>query len=202
MQPKKIRAALFVSGGGSNLQAILDACQNTLKNQMEVVWVISNCANAFGLERARRHNIEATFLDPKTYPSRPTYYEDIVRQLKTKQIDLICLAGFLLKLEPNIIQSYRNRILNIHPALLPKFGGKGMYGHFVHEAVLRAQETESGCTVHLVDEEFDRGETILQRKVPVLPNDTPATLAERVLKQEHLLYPQAIQLWIQRYASA
>ncbi|MBI3292599.1 MAG: phosphoribosylglycinamide formyltransferase, partial [Elusimicrobia bacterium] len=115
--------------------------------------------------------------------------------LEARQVDLVCLAGFLWWLDAEFIQRFRDRILNIHPALLPKFGGKGMYGRRVHEAVLASGEKESGCTVHVVDEEYDHGPIVLQAKVPVLPTDTPETLAVRVQEQEHRLYPEAIRVF-------
>ncbi|OGR84050.1 MAG: phosphoribosylglycinamide formyltransferase [Elusimicrobia bacterium RIFCSPHIGHO2_01_FULL_64_10] len=194
MPEEKIPIGVLISGGGSNLQAIIDAARAPLLERARVAVVISNKAGAYGLERARKAGIDALALDPKDFPSRTDYFSRIISELEDRRVRVVCLAGFLLKLEPNIVARYSGRILNIHPALLPKFGGKGMYGHFVHEAVLRAGEKESGCTVHVVDAEFDHGPVLLQRKVPVLPGDTPETLAERVLKEEHACYPEAIAL--------
>ena len=194
MPEEKIPIGVLISGGGSNLQAIIDAARAPLLERARVAVVISNKAGAYGLERARKAGIDALALDPKDFPSRTDYFSRIISELESRRVRVVCLAGFLLKLEPNIVARYSGRILNIHPALLPKFGGKGMYGHFVHEAVLRAGEKESGCTVHVVDAEFDHGPVLLQRKVPVLPGDTPETLAERVLKEEHACYPEAIAL--------
>ena len=194
MPEEKIPIGVLISGGGSNLQAIIDAARAPLLERARVAVVISNKAGAYGLERARKAGINALALDPKDFPSRTDYFSRIISELEDRRVRVVCLAGFLLKLEPNIVARYSGRILNIHPALLPKFGGKGMYGHFVHEAVLRAGEKESGCTVHVVDAEFDHGPVLLQRKVPVLPGDTPETLAERVLKEEHACYPEAIAL--------
>src|SRR3989344_2840591 len=128
----KIRLAVLASGGGSNLQAILDAC---------------------ALERARKAGVKAFFIDPKDFSDGAGFYRKIIAEFQAGKIDLVLLAGYVLKLEPNIVKSFRGRILNIHPALLPKFGGKGMYGDHVHEAVLKAGEKESGATVHVVDEE-------------------------------------------------
>lgn len=194
----KIRLAVLASGGGSNLQAILDACRTPLLNTAEVAGVISNKPGAFALERAKKAGVEALLIDPKDFPDRTAFYQKIIAELQARNIDLVLLAGYMLKLEPNIIQSFRGRILNIHPALLPKFGGKGMYGDHVHEAVLKAGEKESGATVHVVDEEFDHGPVLLQRKVPVLPGDTVNSLADRVLEQEHKLYPEAVAAYIRR----
>lgn len=191
MEPS-LKIGVLVSGGGSNLQAILDATRTPLLSFARVVLVISNKPGVLALERAAKAGVEGVFLDPKAFPGRERFYAEVIRRFEERGVDLVCLAGFLLKLEPNIVARYRERILNIHPALLPKHGGKGMYGHFVHEAVIKAGESESGCTVHLVDDEFDHGEVILQRKVPVLPGDTPEILAARVLKEEHRLYPEAI----------
>ena len=194
----KIRLAVLASGGGSNLQAILDACASPLLRMAEVAVVVSNKPGAFALERAKKAGVEALPMDPHDFPDRGVYYGKMVQELNARKIDLVLLAGYMLKLEPNIIKIFQNRILNIHPALLPKFGGKGMYGHFVHEAVLKAGEKESGATVHVVDEEFDHGPVVLQRKVPVLPGDTAKALAERVLEQEHKIFPEAVAAYIRK----
>ena len=196
---KKARIGVLVSGSGSNLQAIIDATRSTTLENAEVAAVISNKKDAYALERARKAGIDALFLNPKEFPDRRDYFEKISEELRKRKADLVCLAGFLLKLESNILERFSGRILNIHPALLPKFGGQGMYGHYVHEAVIRKGEKESGCTVHVVDEEFDHGEIVLQRKVPVLPGDTAEKLAARVLKEEHKLYPEAISLYIKNH---
>src|SRR5262249_48872534 len=125
--------------------------------------------------------------------SEDEFQNEILVKLTQSKAELICLAGYLRKLGPGVIARYRGRILNIHPALLPKFGGAGMYGHYVHEAVLAAGERESGCTVHVVDEEFDHGQILAQVKVPVLSGDTPDALAARILEREHKLYPKVIR---------
>ncbi len=196
MANKKIRLGVLISGGGSNLQAIIDACRFPILDCAEVQVVISNRDDAYGLERAKEAGIEALFLDPMAYPDRAAYFKKIILEMKLRGVDLICLAGFLLKLEPNIVEQFKGRILNIHPALLPKFGGKGMYGHHVHEAVIQAGETESGATVHVVDEEFDHGKIVQQKKVMVLKEDDAKILAARVLQAEHKLYPEAIGSYI------
>lgn len=195
---QKIKIGVLISGGGSNLQAIIDATRKAELNMAEVAVVISNKTDAFGLTRAKNAGIEALFIDPKAFANRVLFYEKVVEELKNRGVQLVCLAGFLLKLEPNIIAAFPRRILNIHPGPLPRFGGKGMYGHFVHEAVIAAQVEFSAVTVHVVDEEFDHGPTVAQMPVPVLPGDTPERLAERVLKEEHLLYPQAIALYLKQ----
>lgn len=196
---EKMRIAVMVSGGGSNLQSILDASRTgNLKDLAEVVLVASNKRDAFALERAKKAGVDALTLEPKSFTSRAGFYAALIEEFEKRNVGLVCLAGFLLKVEPNLVQRYRGRILNIHPALLPKYGGPGMYGHHVHEAVLRAGETESGCTVHVVDEEFDHGPVLLQRKAPVLPGDDAQTLAARVLKEEHRLYPEAIEIFIRK----
>lgn len=190
----KVKLGVLISGGGSNLQAIIDACASgILKDIAEVVVVISNKADAYGLQRARQHEIPAVFVDRKKFADGAAYSEQLIKELQIYNVELVCLAGFLLKLEPNFVQAFRGKILNIHPALLPKFGGKGMYGHHVHEAVVIAGEKESGATVHHVDDEYDHGTVVIQRSVPVMPGDTPDALAKRVLEVEHQIYPEAIR---------
>lgn len=195
---KLVRIGVLVSGSGSNLQAIMDATRTKLLQDCEVALVISNKKDAFALERAKKENVPALFLNPQNYISRTAYFEKIIEELTKYKVDLVCLAGFLLKIESNLIQLFPRKILNIHPSLLPKFGGKGMYGTKVHEAVLKAGEKESGCTVHIVDDEYDHGPIVSQKKVPVMPQDSVATLAARVLTEEHKLYPEAIRLFIQQ----
>ena len=187
------KLAVLVSGGGSNLQSIIDQTKNgILKDIAEVVIVISNNPSAYGLERAKKENIESVALDYKNMDKK-TYDEQLYKLIKESGADLICLAGYLKKVPDTIVKEYKSRILNIHPALLPKFGGKGMYGHFVHEAVVKAKEKKSGPTVHYVDENYDTGSIILQTEVPVYETDTPEDVAARVLVQEHIIFPQAIK---------
>lgn len=195
----KIRLGVLVSGGGSNLQAILDACKTPVLDCAQVKVVISNRSDAYALERAKAAGVDSLFLDPKLFPDRPAFYKKMIFELESRGVVLVCLAGYLLKLEPNIIQRFRDRILNIHPALLPKYGGKGMYGRFVHEAVIASGDKESGATVHVVDEEFDHGAVLMQKKVLILPGDDASKLATRVLHQEHDLYPKAIAFYIKEY---
>jgi phosphoribosylglycinamide formyltransferase-1 len=185
------KIGVLISGGGSNLQAIIDACASgILKGNAEVSVVVSNRADAFGLERAKKSGIPAVFVDRKKYADAVSFCSAVKDELVKHSVELVCLAGFLSKLEPNLVNSFK--IINIHPALLPKYGGKGMYGHHVHEAVVKAGDKESGATVHWVDEHYDHGNIILQEKVVVLAGDTPEVVAARVLKVEHKIYPEAI----------
>ena len=191
---KPIRLAVFASGRGSNLDAIL---KNIARGALtaEVVVVISNRSAAGALEIAGENKIPAFHVSSKQFADEQSYDEHLLRLLAEHRTELIILAGYLKLIPVNIIRQYRNRILNIHPALLPSFGGPGLYGHFVHEVVLNYGCKISGATVHLVDEEYDTGAPILQRCVPVLEDDTPDTLAARVLQVEHQLFSEAIQLF-------
>ena len=187
------KLAVLVSGGGSNLQSIIDETKNgILKDVAEVVIVISNNPSAYGLERAKKENIKSVALDYKNM-DKNDYDKQLYNLIKESGADLVCLAGYLKKVPDTIVKEYKSRILNIHPALLPKFGGKGMYGHFVHEAVVKAKEKKSGPTVHYVDENYDTGSIILQKEVPVYETDTPEDVAARVLVQEHIIFPKAIK---------
>ena len=165
-----------------------------------VVLVISDRPGILALQRAAKHSIPSKVVSPKNYESEGAYALALLGLLKKHRVDLICLAGYLRKVPDEVVRTYRGRILNIHPALLPKYGGKGFHGRTVQEAVLAAGEKESGATVHYVDEEYDHGSIILQKKVPVLPADTPETLAERVHPIEYEIYPQAIQLVLEKLA--
>jgi phosphoribosylglycinamide formyltransferase-1 len=190
---KVIRIVVMVSGGGSNLEAILEAQETGRLPGAEVVLVISSNADAYALERAQNHGIETAVIERKAFAGDEAFQAAILEQLFKARADVVCLAGYLKKVGPGIIRRFRGRILNIHPALLPKYGGAGMYGHYVHEAVLAAGEKESGCSIHIVDEDFDHGPILAQVKVPVLPTDSPDTLAARILEQEHALYPKALR---------
>jgi phosphoribosylglycinamide formyltransferase-1 len=189
-----LRIAALGSGRGSNFKAILSAIQEKKIPAARICLVISNNSSAGILEIARASSLPAIHLSQKQYPSEELFVEALLTLLRKHQISLIVLAGYMKRIHPRVISTYRNRILNIHPALLPKFGGKGMYGHHVHEAVIRAGEKVSGATVHFVDEVYDHGPVVLQRSIPVEPEDTPETLAAKVLKIEHQLYPEAIRL--------
>ncbi len=191
---KKLKLLVLASGGGTNLQAIIDAIEQGKLNA-EIKAVVSNNSKAFCLERARQHDIQAIHLSHKMFATPEEFDQRFLAILKENEADLIILAGYMKMLSPTIIRAYKNRILNIHPALLPSFGGEGMYGIHVHEAVINSGAKVSGVTVHLVDEVYDHGAIVLQEAVPVLDDDTPESLQERVLKTEHKLYSQAIQLF-------
>ncbi len=190
-----IKIAVFASGGGSNLQALIDA-QETGLFKAKIGLVFSNVPDAKALERAENHRIESVAIVSKGYSgSREAYDQEVLELCQDKKIDLICLAGYMRILTPVLIRPYLWKIMNIHPALLPKFGGAGMYGHHVHEEVIKAKEKESGATVHFVTEGVDSGPIILQGHVKVFSMDTPEALAEKVLKVEHLIYPEAVRLF-------
>ncbi|MDR7473899.1 MAG: phosphoribosylglycinamide formyltransferase [Armatimonadota bacterium] len=184
-----MRIGVLVSGYGSNLQALLDAAAAGAPYTVAVV--IANIAGAPALERARRAGVPAHLVEHRGR-SRREFEADLLRLLREARVDLVCLAGFLRILSPWFVSHFRGRILNIHPALLPAFGGRGMYGLRVHEAVLASGALRSGCTVHLVDETVDGGPILAQATVPVLPGDTPETLAARVAQAEHRLYPEVV----------
>ncbi|HUO57135.1 MAG TPA: phosphoribosylglycinamide formyltransferase [bacterium] len=190
-----IKIAVFASGGGSNLQALMDA-QNAGLFKGKIGLVFSNVPDAKALERAENERIEAVSIASKGYPgTREDYDAEVLRLCEAKKIDLICLAGYMRIVTPVIVRPYLYKMMNIHPALLPKFGGAGMYGHHVHEAVIKAKEPESGATVHFVTEGVDAGPIILQGSVKVMMSDTPETLAEKILKVEHRIYPEAVGLF-------
>ncbi len=183
--------AVLVSGRGSNLQAIIDSIENGyLKARIAIV--ISDVGDAYALLRARKHGIEAVFIDPKEPGSKELYEKEIIKVLKNREIELILLAGYMRILGKTLLSQYKNRILNIHPALLPAFPGlhaqKQAFDHGVKVA---------GCTVHFVDEALDCGPIILQRCVEVREDDTADTLADRILEQEHKIYPEAVKLFVE-----
>lgn len=186
-----LHLGFLASHGGSNMQAIIDACKAGRLDAKPCV-VISNNSEAMALQRAKNEGIPHYHISGATHPG-PLEDEEILRALKQHGVDTVILAGYMKMLGPATLRAYRGRILNIHPALLPKFGGKGMYGKRVHEAVLAAGEKVSGVTIHIVDEHYDAGPIIAQRQVPVLPGDTADSLAERVLKHEHILYAETLQ---------
>jgi nicotinate-nucleotide pyrophosphorylase (carboxylating) len=188
----RIKIGVLASGGGSNLQSILDRSLDGSLSA-DVVLVISNNSGAKALERARMHGIDNFHISALTEGSFEAADKRITSEMESRGVDLVTLAGYMKKVGPVLLKTYEGRIINIHPALLPKFGGEGMYGMRVHEAVIAAREKESGATVHLVDNDYDHGTVLSQVKVPVLPCDTPETLQKRVLEKEHEILPRTIQ---------
>lgn len=183
------KLVVFASGSGSNFQAIIDGIE---KNEIDaqISGLITDRLESGAAARAKKHQIPFVVITEKN----PVRFSSIViEQLDLWNPDFIVLAGFLRKISDDIIQKYPDKIINIHPSLLPKYGGKGFYGLHVHKAVLEAGDLESGCTVHFVNEEYDRGAIIMQERVEVLKNDTPESLAARVLKAEHRLLPTVIK---------
>ena len=190
-----LKIAVCVYGGGTNLQAILDAIDNGTITNAEVKVVISNNKNAYALERAKNHGIENLCISPKDYPSREAFNETFLEKLDSYEVDLVVLAGFLVVIPPKMIETYRNRIINIHPSLIPSFCGTGYYGLKVHEGVLSRGVKVTGATVHFVDEGTDTGPIILQKAVEVEQDDTPEILQRRVMEQaEWIIMPKAIDL--------
>ena len=183
--------SVLVSGGGTNLQAVIDNVENGFIENAKIVQVIASKEDAYALTRAKNHNIKGVYIGKKNYPVMSERTDAIIRALDEEKTDLVILAGYMSVLEPKLIEAYRNKIINIHPSLIPKYCGKGFYGHFVHEAVIAGGETESGATVHFVDEGVDTGKILIQEKVPVMPDDTPDTLSARVLEVEHRILPLA-----------
>ena len=183
--------AVFASGRGSNFQAILNAIKEG-RLPARVTLLVSNNAKSGALELARSQNIPAVHLSQKQYSSEELFVGRQLELLARYEVDLIALAGYMKRVPTKVIEKFRNRVLNIHPALLPAFGGEGMYGIHVHEAVIASGATISGATVHIVDEEYDHGPIVMQKSVEVSPNDTPETLAAKVLPVEHDLYPKAL----------
>ena len=183
----------MVSGGGTNLQAILDAIDSGKITNAKVEVVISNNPGAYALERARNHGIEAVCISPKSFENRAAFNEAFLKKTDEYDLDLIVLAGFLVTIPEEMIRKYRNKIINIHPSLIPSFCGVGYYGLKVHEAALARGVKVTGATVHYVDEGVDSGPILLQKAVEVQPGDTPQVLQRRVMEQaEWLLLPQAV----------
>jgi len=193
---------VLVSGGGTNLQALIDAQKRGELGNGRIAAVISDRSGVYAFERAKAARIPAFVEKPDSAlpkPERGRELSDrILRFCREKEIGLVVCAGFLSILAGDVIEAYAGRIINLHPALLPKFGGHGMYGEHVHCAVLNAGETESGCTIHLVDAGTDTGAILLQRKVPVLSGDTPESLAERIHKEEHIAIVDAVKMMIKK----
>jgi phosphoribosylglycinamide formyltransferase-1 len=190
-----LRLAVLVSGGGTNLQAIIDAIADKKITNAQIAVVISNNAGAYALERARSNGIEAKCISPKDYESREVFNDALLDEINAYHVDLIVLAGFLVNIPPKMVEQYPEKIINIHPSLIPSFCGKGYYGLKVHEAVLARGVKVTGATVHYVDEGTDTGRIILQKAVSVEEGDTPQLLQRRVMEQaEWVILPQAINM--------
>jgi len=189
--PPPLRVAVLASGSGTNLQAILDRAASG-ELGAEVVLVVCNNRDAMALERARKAGVTAVHWSETMAGSPERFGEELLGMFRGARVDLVVLAGYMKLVPRMVVEAYQGRMLNIHPALLPQYGGKGFYGMRVHEAVIASGETESGATVHFVDPEYDRGPIYLQRRVPVLPGDTPEMLRDRVLELEHELLPEAV----------
>ncbi len=191
----KLRVAVLVSGGGTNLQAILDGVRDGSIRNTEIAAVISNNPGAYALTRAREAGVPAMTVSPKRYASREAFNEALKDAIDAAGADLIVLAGFLVQIPSSLVDAYKNRIINIHPALIPSFSGKGCYGLHVHEAALQRGVRVSGATVHFVDAELDAGPILLQKAVEVLEEDTPESLQRRIMEEaEWKLLPAAIDL--------
>ncbi len=182
--------AIFASGNGSNAENIINFFADN--NEINISLILSNKRDAFVVKRAEKHNIECIIVKKKQFQQE----DYVVNILKSKKIDAIVLAGFLLLIPENLVKAYPGRIINIHPALLPKYGGKGMYGMNVHKAVIENAEKQSGITIHNVNEEYDKGEIIFSAACDVTPDDTPDTLAAKVHELEYKYFPTVIEQWI------
>lgn len=188
---KKTKLAFLASHGGSNMQAIIDSIKSGRVDADPVV-VISNNSDSRALQRAKQEGITGIHISNQTHPDPDEMDDAITGTLLDAETDLVILAGYMKKIGQKTLDAFKGRILNIHPALLPDFGGKGMYGKRVHEAVLAAGASVTGVTIHVIDDQYDHGPILAQEEVPVLNNDTADTLAERVLKKEHTLYSETI----------
>ncbi len=194
MISQKSKLAIFVSHGGSNFQALVDACKDQILDA-EIELLVCNNSKAYVIERAKAANIKTYLINNRNLD----HEHEILEILEKLQIDFIILAGYMKKIPLKIIEAFSSRILNIHPSLLPKFGGKGMYGLHVHQAVIGAKEIESGVTIHLVSGDYDQGKILAQQVVKVDDSDTAETLQAKILKVEHLLYPKTINNYIKSF---
>ena len=206
-QTRPLRLAVLISGGGTTLENLIRHIRDGRLQRVEIRLVISSRSAVRGVDIARQAGLPLKIIRPRDYPDVQTFSDALASALDAAAVDLVVMGGYLCFWR--IPDRYQGRVLNIHPALLPRFGGRGMYGHHVHAAVLAAGERESGCTVHLADNEYDHGPTIAQVRVPVLPGDTADTLAARVGVEERKLYPRVIQQvadhgleWLARRAAA
>jgi phosphoribosylglycinamide formyltransferase-1 len=193
-----LNIAVLGSGRGSNFQAILSAMHAGRLPDIRICLVLSNNSSAGILEIARANSIPALHLSQRQFIDESAFAEAMLDAFRRAGVDFLVLAGYMKRVPPSVVQAFPRRIINIHPALLPRFGGEGMFGMHVHEAVIASRAATSGATVHFVDEEYDHGTTVLQKEIPVLPDDTPSTLASRVLEVEHEILPEALR----RLASA
>ena len=194
MVERPLKLAVFASGSGSNFQSILDAVERG-ELRLDIVLSLSDRSEAGALERAARHGIPTTVISPRTFEADSDYAGAMMQTLENHGVNFIALAGFMRKIPTAVTSAYSGRMVNIHPALLPAFGGKGMYGRRVHEAVIEYGVHWTGATVHVVEEEYDTGPIVLQEPVPVLPGDTSEDVAARVLEVEHRIYPAALRLF-------
>lgn len=186
-----LKIGVLISGGGSNLQALIDNTLNSrIKGKIELI--ISN-KNSYGLRRGKEAAIDSLYIDPKDFRNEEEYNQELIRRLKEREIDLVVLAGYLKILSKDFIREFKNRIINIHPSLLPKHGGPGYYGQLVHKAVLKSGDKYSGASLHFVDEGVDTGSVILQKKVRVDQEDTVESLQKKVLEIEHRLIVQGVR---------
>lgn len=190
-----LKIGVLASGGGTNLQAIIDFLEREPSVEAEIVSVVSNNKSAFALERARNKGIEATVISRKNVLTKEEYADALIKHFEEKNVDLVVLAGFMVILDSSFIKAFENRIINIHPSLIPSFCGDGFYGLKVHEEVLKRGVKLTGATVHFVNEITDAGPIILQKAVEVLDDDTPESLQKRVMEEaEWIIFPQAIKL--------
>ncbi len=187
--------SVLVSGGGTNFQSVIDHIENGYIQNARIALLISSKADAYALQRAEKHGIKSVVIGKNEYPDMEERTEAIIQALDAENTDLVILAGYMNVVQPSLVRKYKNRIINIHPSLIPKYCGMGFYGMHVHRAVIEGKERESGATVHFVDEGVDTGKIILQRRVPVQEGDTPEELAARVLKTEHQILPEVVRMF-------
>ncbi len=193
--PEPLNIGVFASGRGSNFVAILDAIASGKISNSRIVLVVSNNSDAGALDVAREHNIPAFHCSRKQFDSDVAFNKELVMKLGQYQVNFVVLAGYMKKIDRRLIERYKNRIVNIHPALLPAFGGEGMYGMHVHEAVIASNAKCSGATVHIVDEDYDHGPIVLQKSVDLTDGETAESLSQKVQKVEHEIFPEAIRLF-------
>ncbi len=194
MVERPLKLAVFASGRGSNFQSILDAVDRG-ELRLDIVLCLSDREGAGALERAEQHGVPTVVIHPRSFESEAAYTAAMIRALEAHAVNFIALAGYMKKIPGAITSTYRGRMVNVHPALLPAFGGQGMYGRRIHEAVIQYGVHWTGATVHVVDEEYDTGPVVLQEPVPVMPGDTADDVAARVLEVEHRIYPAALRLF-------